>query len=61
MEEEDLKTCEFITQYLRFVTYNDFCENCNAIKAYYKELDIRGKRMYKWYIYANVFLEEIKR
>ena len=58
MTREDLTYCEFIDQYLRFVLYDDFCQNCKAIKAYFNKLDNAGKRFYKWYVYANVFIDE---
>jgi len=58
MTREDLTYCEFIDQYLRFVLYDDFCQNCNVIKAYFNKLDNAGKRFYKWYVYANVFIDE---
>lgn len=58
MTNIDIETCEFIEEYLRFVTYNDFCKNCKAIKFYFQQLDEKSKRFYKWYVYANVFIDE---
>lgn len=58
MSEFELIDCEFINEYLRFVTYKDFCRNCQAIKGFYNSLNKNSKRFYKWYVYANPFIDE---
>ena len=58
MSDKDLKTCDFIQEYLRFITYIDFCNNARIIKYHYSTMDDREKRMYKWYVYANIHMIE---
>lgn len=58
MKFEDFSECEFINDYLRFVSYNDFCKNCNVIRAYYRTLSKNGKQFYKWFVYANILMNE---
>ena len=58
MKDIDFIDCEFIDHNMCFVNYFDFCRSCYAIKNLYLELDHNGKRFYKWYIYANIHMEE---
>lgn len=58
MKDLDFIDCEFIDQNMCFVNYFDFCRYCYSIKKLYLELDHNGKRFYKWYIYANIHMEE---
>lgn len=61
MNSTDFSDCEYINTYLRFVTYNDFCDNCGLIKSLYSALDKNGKRFYKWYVYANIHFNELRK
>ena len=55
---KDFYTCEFIEKEMWFHTFNDFCDARHGIKQLYKQLDNRGRRMYMWYVYANVHMNE---
>ena len=52
----DFSECSFIENEMKYYTYNDFCENRNAIKNLYKKLSKNGKIFYKYYIYANIHM-----
>lgn len=58
MNKTDFYDCEYIDKYMRFYTYQEFCDNRFIIKARYKEMVQNGKRFYKWYVYANIWLNE---
>lgn len=59
MNETDFSICRFIKNELCFVTYYEFCKNARVLKYHYEELDNDGKTFYKWYVYANIFMDEI--
>ena len=55
MSENDFKECAFIYREMRFFTFQEFYENCEAIKWLYKRcLGKLGKMFYRWYVYANI-------
>jgi len=58
MKDIDFSTCEFIDKVLCFYTYIDFCKNCKLLKMFYSNLDDDAKRFYKWYVYANIHIDE---
>lgn len=58
MKDIDFSICSFIKEELSFLTYFDFCKNAKILKAYYEALDKNGKIFYKWYVYANIHMEE---
>ena len=59
MTKDDYLNCEFIEKRLRFITYEDFCRNCKLIKFIYNTLDNNMKKFYKWYVYSNIFIDEV--
>jgi hypothetical protein len=61
MIDNDFTACEFIDECLRFLTYDDFCKHRKIIKLLYSALDNTGKRFYKWYVYANIHIDEVKK
>lgn len=58
MENVDYSVCPFIKEYMWFFTYYDFCDNCLVLKFYYDFLHDNAKLFYKWYVYANVHMNE---
>ena len=58
MVSTDFTMCPFIKEELTFYTYYDFCQNAQIIKAYYDVLDHNAKTFYKWYVYANIHMDE---
>lgn len=51
----DFTECDFINSEMKFYSYPDFCNNCNAIKRLYENsLSKYGKIFYRWYVFANV-------
>ena len=60
-ESFDFSECRFIKDALKFYTYKDFCTNRLAIKKMYQTLSDDGKIFYKWYVYANIHMDELKR
>lgn len=59
MKDIDFTSCQFINEFLCFLTYFDFCKNAKLIKVYYNALDDNAKRFYKWYVYANIHMDEV--
>ena len=58
MTDNDFKECQFIKKELCFLDYIEFCYNAKIIKMYYNELSKNGKIFYKWYVYANIHMDE---
>ena len=58
MENVDFSICKFIKENMWFFTYYDFCDNCKIIKSLYKYLHENAQLFYKWYVYANVHMNE---
>ena len=54
-----MEDCEFIDDRLQFYNYNDFIERRFLIKQRFKKIPYQSKRMYKWYVYANVHMNMI--
>lgn len=60
-EPFDFNDCKFIDEQLRFLTYKDFCRNRILLKLSYKTLSPSAKIFYKWYVYANINMDELKK
>lgn len=58
-EEVDLSICEFIEDTMWFFSYYDFCDNRRAIKYHYDNLSKQERKLYKWYVYANIHMGEM--
>ena len=58
MKDVDFTCCPFIKERLCFLTYVDFCENATIIKINFLELSTEAKIFYKWYVYANIHMDE---
>lgn len=58
MKDVDFTACAFIKDELHFLTYRDFCKNAKLLKAYYSTLEKNAKQFYKWYVYANIHMNE---
>ena len=54
MTELDYKECRFIDIEMRFLDFNSFLQDAQAIKKLYKALN--HKLFYKWYVYANIHI-----
>lgn len=54
----DFSQCEFISENMWFITYDEFCHNRRAIRRMFDSLDKNGKLFYMWYVYANVHMRE---
>lgn len=61
MTDFDFIECEFINDYMKFVTFKGFCDNAYVIKINFKSLNRNGKQFYKWYIYANIHMREFEK
>lgn len=58
MNDVDFSDCQFINENMRFMTYFDFCNNKKNLKEMFNNLDEKGKIFYKWYVYANIHMNE---
>ena len=58
MKDVDFSVCSFIKNELSFLTYYDFCKNAKILKAYYNALNKDAQIFYKWYVYANIHMDE---
>ena len=58
MKKEEYKECKYIQEEMRFLTFDEFKENAEAIRNQYQELE--NKIFYKWYVYAHTFSIRIK-
>jgi len=58
MTDFDFTSCPFLKEQLCFLTYFDFCENAKIIKFIYEGLETNAKIFYKWYVYANIHMNE---
>jgi hypothetical protein len=58
MKDIDFTACPFIKEQLCFLTYTDFCHNAKLLKIIFEGLDKDAKTFYKWYIYANIHMDE---
>lgn len=43
----------FIEEEMDFYSYVDFFRNARALKRLYRSIDIRTKKLYKWYVYSR--------
>jgi len=56
MDTFDFSDCKFINSEMKFYTYQDFCNNCYAIKRLFdKKLTSNSRIFYKWYVYSNIY------
>lgn len=53
MTEEEYRECVFISEELRFYTFEEFVLNAIWIKKMYRDLE--HKLFYRWYVYAHQF------
>lgn len=53
----DFSQCRFIKEEMWYFTFNDFCQNREALKKLFKEMDKDGKLFYMYYVYANVNMQ----
>lgn len=58
MKDYDFSICPFIKNELCFLTYYDFCENAKILKLFYDAMSEDEKIFYKWYVYANIHMDE---
>lgn len=58
MKDADFSVCPFIKNELCYLTYFDFCKNAKILKWFYENMDDDAKIFYKWYVYANIHMEE---
>ena len=58
MKDVDFSVCPFIKEELCFLTYFDFCHNAKILKAFYQAMEEDAKIFYKWYVYANIHMDE---
>lgn len=58
MKKDEFYECKFIVKEMWFHTYFDFCDVRAGIKRLYKGLSKNGKEFYKWYVYANIHMNE---
>lgn len=58
MTDSDFTSCPFIKEQLCFLTYIDFCQNATVIKIHFTKLSKDAKIFFKWYIYANIHMDE---
>ena len=58
MKQVDFSECEFIENEMWYYTYYDFCDQCKAIKRMYLNMSKLGRRFYRWYVYANIHMNE---
>mgnify|MGYP004468725385 CR=1 FL=1 len=59
MTNDDFLECRFIQEEMRYLTYDEFCENCYEIKSIFKMMNKNAKLFYKWYVYANIHMNEM--
>ena len=55
--KEWYKTCIYIEYEMSIADFRDFLKNAPAIKNLYEQLELAQKRMYKWYVYANICMK----
>ena len=58
MKDIDFSVCPFIRNELCFLTYNDFVRNARILKLFYDAMEDDAKIFYKWYVYANIHMDE---
>lgn len=58
MKEKELKewykACDFIKKEMQFYCLNDFWENADMIRYYFKHCNSYTRQLYQWYVFANV-------
>ena len=54
----DFSECSFIEGEMKYYTYCDFVRNRKVIKKMYQLLSKNGKIFYKYYVYANIHMNE---
>ena len=58
-DKTDFSICEFIEERMWFFTYYDFCDNRIQIKRLFDNLTLQEKMFYKWYVYANIHMNDM--
>lgn len=61
MQENDFKECRFIDTFLKFYTLEDFYRHRILIRSRYKALGTNARMFYKWYVYANINMNETQK
>ena len=52
--KEWYKACDFIKREMQFYCLNDFWENADMIRYYFKHCNSYTRQLYQWYVFANV-------
>lgn len=61
MKNEDFSECKLINDILCFLTYDEFCKYKYFIRNNYKNLTKNGKLFYKYYVYANIHIDTLRK
>ena len=61
MQESDFKECKYIDTFLKFYTLEDFYKHRILIRSRYKALSTYAKMFYKWYVYANINMDQTQK
>ena len=48
------RACDFIKREMQFYCLNDFWENADMIRYYFKHCNSYIRQLYQWYVFANV-------
>ena len=48
------RACDFIKREMQFYCLNDFWENADMIRYYFKHCNSYIHQLYQWYVFANV-------
>lgn len=54
--EDWYSDCDFITKCMQFYSFSDFQIGAIFFKSNFDEMEVRTKKLYQWYIYANVHI-----
>ena len=58
-DKTDFSICDFIEERMWFFTSYDFCDHRKHTKQLFNALTRQEKAFYKWYVYANIHMNEI--
>lgn len=56
--QTDFSECSLIEEEMRYYTYTEFCEKRKIFKKKFEKLSKNGKIFYKYYVYANIHMNE---
>ena len=54
----EFSICPFIESKMWIITYIDFCDRRKGLRRLFKQLSQNEQTFYKWYVYANVHMNE---